>query len=204
MPAKVYGEFNFNTENGLQETVQMNHRVNNLERDLVEGCTRNDRIAQRELYYKYCTAMFSTAYRILNDHENAQDALQDAFIQVYRDISQFRGTSTLGAWIKTIVVRSALHILRREKRLNLEMADGAYHHEMAVQIPEYMSSEYLEKAILSLPDGCRTVFLLIEVEGYTHAEAAKMLNVTSGTSKSQLFHARLLLKQRLTMKTDQK
>jgi RNA polymerase sigma factor (sigma-70 family) len=187
----------------LQETVQLNQRINNLERDLVEGCTRNDRIAQRELYYKYCNAMFSTAYRILNDHENAQDALQDAFIQVYRDIAQFRGSSTLGAWIKTIVVRSALYKLRREKRLKLEMLERSY-DELPVEIPEYLNSEYLEKAILSLPDGCRTVFLLVEVEGYSHAETAKMLNVSTGTSKSQLFHARLLLKQRLSLKTDQK
>jgi RNA polymerase sigma factor (sigma-70 family) len=187
----------------LQETVQLNHWINDLERDLVEGCTRNDRIAQRELYYKYCNAMFSTAYRILNDHENAQDALQDAFIQVYRDIVQFRGSSSLGAWIKTIVVRSALHKLRKEKRLDIEMLEGAF-EELPVQIPEYLNSEYLEKAILSLPDGCRSVFLLVEVEGYSHAETARMLNVSIGTSKSQLFHARKLLKQRLVLKTDQK
>lgn len=147
--------------------------------------------------------MFSTAFRILNNYENAQDVLQDAFIQIFRDIRQFRGSSTLGAWIKTIVVRTALHKLRKEKRLNLEMLDGL-HEEAAIHIPEYLNSEYLEKAILSLPDGCRAVFLLLEVEGYTHAETAKMLNVTTGTSKSQLFHARKLLKQRLTMKIEQK
>ena len=187
----------------MQENVQLNHRINNLERDLVEGCTRNNRIAQHELYHKYCNAMFSTTYRILNNYENAQDALQDAFIQVFRDIRQFRGTSTLGAWIKTIVVRSALHKLRTEKRLELELLDSSF-EESFVPVPEYLNSEYLEKAILTLPDGCRTVFLLVEVEGYSHAETAKMLNVTTGTSKSQLFHARKLLKQRLALKIEQK
>lgn len=147
--------------------------------------------------------MFSTTYRILNNYENAQDALQDAFIQVFRDIRQFRGTSTLGAWIKTIVVRSALHKLRTEKRLELELLDSSF-EESFVPVPEYLNSEYLEKAILTLPDGCRTVFLLVEVEGYSHAETAKMLNVTTGTSKSQLFHARKLLKQRLALKIEQK
>ena len=83
------------------------------------------------------------------------------------------------------------------------MLNGSY-EEVLVQIPEYLNSEYLEKAILSLPDGCRTVFLLVEVEGYSHAETAKILNVTTGTSKSQLFHARQLLKQRLVLKIDQK
>jgi len=187
----------------LQETTQTNHRINELERDLVKGCARNDRIAQRELYYKYCNAMFSTAYRILNDHEHAQDTLQDAFIQVFRDIRQFRGSSTLGAWIKTIVVRSALHKLKKEKRLGWETIENN-HDDITIQIPEFMSSEYLEKAILSLPDGCRTIFLLLEVEGYSHAETAKMLHISIGTSKSQLFHARYLLKQRLSLSIDKK
>jgi RNA polymerase sigma factor (sigma-70 family) len=187
----------------LQETTQTTHRASEIERDLVEGCIRNDRIAQRELYYKYCNAMFSSAYRILNDHENAQDALQDAFIQVYRDIKQFRGSSTLGAWIKTIVVRTALHKLQKEMRLGWETL-GNIHEEPAIHVPDFMSSEYLEKAILSLPEGCRTVFLLVEVEGYTHAETAKMLKISIGTSKSQLFHARYLLKQRLSLSIEKK
>jgi RNA polymerase sigma factor (sigma-70 family) len=187
----------------LQETTLTNHRINELERDLVKGCTRNERIAQRELYYKYCDAMFSTAYRILNNHENAQDALQDAFIQVYRDIRQFRGSSTLGVWIKTIVVRTALHKLQKEKHLGWEIIQNNY-EDVTIHVPDFMSSEYLEKAILSLPDGCRTIFLLVEVEGYTHAETAKMLNINTGTSKSQLFHARYLLKQRLSLSIEKK
>jgi len=187
----------------LQETTLTNQRKTEIEQDLVKACAGNDRIAQRELYNKYCNAMFSTAYRILNDHENAQDALQDAFIQVFRDIRQFRGSSTLGAWIKTIVVRTALHKLQKEKRLGWDNI-GNGHEEVIIHIPDFMSSEYLEKAILSLPGGCRTVFLLLEVEGYTHAETAKMLNISIGTSKSQLFHARYLLKQRLSLSIDKK
>jgi RNA polymerase sigma factor (sigma-70 family) len=187
----------------LQENTLTNHRINEAERDLVKGCAGNDRIAQRELYNKYCNAMFSTAYRILNNHENAQDALQDAFIQVFRDIGQFRGSSTLGAWIKTIVVRSSIHKLQKEKRIGWAAIENG-HEELTIHIPDYLSSEYLEKAILSLPEGCRTVFLLIEVEGYTHAETAQMLSISTGTSKSQMFHARYLLKQRLSLSVDKR
>jgi RNA polymerase sigma-70 factor (ECF subfamily) len=187
----------------LQEIALTTQRLSEIERDLVKGCTLNDRIAQRELYNKYCNAMFSTAYRILNNYENAQDALQDAFIQVFRDIQQFRGSSTLGAWIKTIVVRTALHKLQKDRHLGWENLERD-HENVVIHIPDFMSSEYLEKAILSLPDGCRTIFLLVEVEGYTHAEAAKMLNITIGTSKSQLFHARYLLKQRLSLSIEKK
>jgi len=164
-------------------------------------CTRNDRIAQRDLYYKYCDAMFTIAYRIVNNRDDAHDALQDAFIQVFRDIGQFRFDSTLGAWIKTIVVRTSLKLLSKNRNLVFVDMDESKSDEM-ILIPDTLNSEYLEKVILSLPDGYRTVFLLTEVEGYTHEEAAKMLGISTGTSKSQLHHAKKMLKIRISALMD--
>jgi RNA polymerase sigma factor (sigma-70 family) len=172
-----------------------------IERDLVRGCTHNDRIAQRDLYYRYCDAMFTIAYRIVNNRDDAHDALQDAFIQVYRDISQYRFDSTLGAWIKTIVVRTSLRMLSKNRNLSFTDMEEAQNEE-TILIPDTLNSEYLEKMILSLPDGYRTVFLLTEVEGYTHDEAAKILGITTGTSKSQLHHAKKMLKNRLSALMD--
>ncbi len=146
---------------------------------------------QKVLYDKYCTAMFSTTYRILSDKDMAHDSLQDAFIQVFRDIKSFKGNSTLGAWIKTIVVRTALRKIKKEKLfVRWEEADITEFVEM----PTILNAEYLEKAILSLSSGFRAVFLLIEVEGYSHKEVAKMLDISVGTSKSQLFHAKRKLR----------
>jgi len=167
----------------------------------VHGCTRNDRIAQRDLYNKYCDAMFTIAYRIVNNRDDAHDALQDAFIQVFRDIGQYRFDSTLGAWIKTIVVRTSLKLLSKNRNLAFADMDEVKSDEM-ILIPDTLNSEYLEKVILSLPDGYRTVFLLTEVEGYTHDEAAKMLGISAGTSKSQLHHAKKMLKNRLSALMD--
>lgn len=117
----------------------------------------------------------------------ANDVLQEAFIQVFRDIKQFRGDSTIGAWIKTIVVRNAIRKIKREKDFMLtEEIDS----NEVVQWPEEMYGEDLEKAILSLPAGYRTIFLLIEVEGYKHKEVAEILNISEGTSKSQLYYAK--------------
>ena len=172
-----------------------------IERDLVKGCTRSDRIAQRDLYYKYCDAMFTIAYRIVNNRDDAHDVLQDAFIQVFRDISQYRFDSALGAWIKTIVVRTSLRLLSKNRNLTFADMEETQSDEM-VLIPDTLNSEYLEKVILSLPDGYRTVFLLTEVEGYTHEEAAKILGITAGTSKSQLHHAKKMLKNRLSAMMD--
>lgn len=163
--------------------------------DLVEGCVCNDRKAQKRLYYKYCNAMYTIAFRILKNEDDADDALQEAFIQIFKDISTFRGESTIGAWIKTIVIRTALRKIKKNI-FNEEINDRT------LNIPGQQSctltGEYIEKVIMSLPTGYRTVFLLIEVEGYTHKEVAQMLNISEGTSKSQLFyakkHLRVLLK----------
>jgi len=186
----------------LRNVVQLiTGNKNDIERELVLGCTRNDRIAQRDLYYKYCDAMFTIAYRIVNNRDDAHDVLQEAFIQVFRDIGQYRFDSTLGAWIKTIVVRTSLKLLTKNRNLAYTDMGEAKNDEM-VLIPETMNCEYLEKVILSLPDGYRTVFLLTEVEGYTHEETGHLLGISSGTSKSQLHHAKKMLKTRLSAMMD--
>lgn len=135
--------------------------------------------------------MYTSAYRILNDHELANDAIQEAFIQVFRILGQFQFRSTLGAWIKTIVIHISLKILKKQKAfVFVDLSDNI----KLISWDEPMSGEYLEKAILSLPSGYRVIFLLIEVEGYKHREVAEMLNISEGTSKSQLFHAKKYLK----------
>ena len=131
--------------------------------------------------------MFTIAFRIINDYDNANDALQEAFIQVFRDIKQFKGNSTLGAWIKTIVIRTSIKKLKKEDVFTqLEIHPNGE----TISWPEEMQGDDLEKAILALADGCRTIFLLIEVEGYKHKEIADMLNISEGTSKSQLHYAK--------------
>jgi len=139
--------------------------------------------------------MYTSAYRILNDHELANDAIQEAFIQVFKILGQFEFRSTLGSWIKTIVVHASLKILKKQKVLVfVDLNDSKEHTSWE----DPMSGEHLEKAILSLPSGYRTIFLLIEVEGYKHKEVAEMLSISEGTSKSQLFHAKKYLKKILT------
>ena len=138
--------------------------------------------------------MYTVAYRIVNDVGLAGDVLQEAFIQVFRDIGQFRGDSTVGAWIKTIVVRNSLKRLKQESWGGPMDENG---NGEPVEWPNEMGGEDLEKAILALPDGYRAVFLLVEVEGYRHREVAEMLGISEGTSKSQLYHAKKQLQRTL-------
>ncbi len=163
------------------------------EHKLIAACKANDRLAQQLLYDRYANAMFTISYRITKDRELASDVLQEAFVRVFNYIHSFRGESTLGAWIKTIVVRSALAVLKKEKKgLSFDLSEM---DETSTRLNFDHDTDYLEKAILSLPSGYRTVFLLIEVEGYTHQDVADLLGVSVGTSKSQLFYAKKRLRE---------
>lgn len=169
------------------------------EAQLIEGCLRDDRMAQKELYDRYSRAMYTAAYRVTTDFEMANDVLQEAFVKVFRHLGSFRGDSTLGAWIKTIVVRTALSRIKQrvwhepiEDHLGGQVVDWGHH----------LDADYLEKAIQALPDGYRTVFVLIEVEGYAHQEVADMLQISVGTSKSQLYYAKRRLRQALDKMMD--
>ena len=165
------------------------------ERELVDRCRTNDRVAQRMLFERYKRAMFSTAYRIINDYDHANDALQDAFVEVFRNLNQFAFRSTLGAWIKIIVVRQAIHKQQLEGRF-LTLDESL--HDQPAPFRDTVTGEELDTIIRTLPDGARTIFLLIEVEGYTHKEVAEMLGIAEGTSKSQVNYAKKLLRQRLS------
>ncbi len=181
----------------LQQTIQ--HQIAPMvmvkkmtENELIQSCLRNDRLAQRRLYEKYSKAMFTIALRMSGDHDLAADILQEAFIKVFKSLARFRQESTLGAWIKTIVVRTALSKLKKQPKFDeLPETDNPN----TIDWGDYLEAEYLEKAIKMLPQGYRTVFSLIEIEGYSHKEVADLLGITTGTSKSQLFYAKKKLRQ---------
>ncbi len=158
---------------------------------LVHGCRQQDRLAQKALYDRYKTAMYTLAYRITSDFGQAEEVLQDAFLKVFKHITSFKGTASLGSWIKTIVIRTALKKIQRKIKFE-PLAD----HSLPTLIDweQALDSEYLEQAIQSLPEGFRAVFVLIEIEGYTHKEVGTLLGIATGTSKSQLFHAKKKLK----------
>jgi RNA polymerase sigma factor (sigma-70 family) len=165
------------------------------EAELISACIQNNRLAQRTLYDRYKSAMFTLAYRLTSDFDDANDVLQDAFLDVFRKLESFRGESTIGAWIRAIVVRKAYRKLQKPKLWTIldEIPD-----ESLIDWGSSIDAEYLEKAIQSLPEGFRMVFILVEVEGYTHKETAEILNIAEGTSKSQLFYAKKRLREILT------
>lgn len=163
------------------------------ENELIDACIQNNRFAQRTLYDRYKRAMYTLAYRLTGDFDEANDVLQDAFLDVFKNLSSFRKDASLGAWIKTIVARKAYKQFKK-----VSFIDYSENIIETETWDETLNSEYLEKAILSLPEGFRTVFVMIEIEGFTHREVAELLSISEGTSKSQLFHAKKRLREMLS------
>jgi RNA polymerase sigma factor (sigma-70 family) len=168
------------------------------EYQLITQCRSGDRRAQRLLYERYSKAMYTVAYRLTANFDDASEVLQDAFLQVFRHIGDFEQRSTLGAWIKAIVVRCAIGHLRRRRFewVSLDTDAAAASVDWGTSP---LDVEYLERAIQSLPEGARSVFVLAEVEGYGHREIAEILQVSEGTSKSQLHYAKTKLRTLLRM-----
>lgn len=163
---------------------------------LVARCLANEHRAQKELYDRYQKAMFTLAYRISNSFEDAEEILQDAFISAFRGLVNFKHESTLGAWIKTITVRTALKKTKHKWQAE-SIEDYQAEQDYINWGTEPVDPEYLEDIIQGLPPGYRSIFVLIEVEGYSHKEVSEMLNISIGTTKSQLFHAKKLLQKKL-------
>ncbi len=173
----------------------MSYQQDPYELELLRGCLRRDRAAQRALYDKYKEGMYTLLHRMLADEDDAADALQEAFIEVFKSLPGYLGKSSLGAWIKTIVIRCGL--ARQRRSLGHEPVD-----ERAEEVPlapwdENLTGEYLDRAIRQLPEGYRNVFLLVEVEGFSHREVSETLRIAEGTSKSQLYQAKRMLQRLL-------
>ncbi len=170
---------------------------------LVEGCRRQDRVVQRLLYERYAGKLFVVCKRYVKDADEAEDALQDAFVKIFRHIDTFRFECPLEAWLKRIVINTALKVLRKQKPWETMSNDSMDVQEIASVLPQADESlpalnyQYLLQLVQELPPGCRMVFNLYAIEGYNHPEIAKMLAIAEGTSKSQYARARDLLQRKI-------
>jgi len=169
------------------------------QKELILQCVRGERKAQFQLYKLYSRQMFSICMRMLSQRDEAEDALQDAFVAAFKSIEQFKHESTFGAWLKRIVVNKFINAANRKNRpmwisIDNDSMDIA---EDAAEEPLSIEPEQLNDAVKNLPEGCRMVFTLYAFENYPHAEVAQMLNISVGTSKSQYNRAKSLLKQEL-------
>lgn len=165
---------------------------------MLRRCMDGDAQAQYALYDRYVVGMYNVAMRIVAQTETAEDVLQEAFSKVFQQLRTFRGQSTLGAWIKRIVVNTALQYLRSKNKLTfVALDDGSDWADTPQEEVEVWGATALHNAIKKLPDGCRVVFTLYAVEDMGHKAIAEALGISESTSKTQYMRAKKLLKTQL-------
>jgi RNA polymerase sigma factor (sigma-70 family) len=156
---------------------------------LIEECRQGSAKAQFRLYNQYSKAMYNLSYRIMNNREDAEDMLQEAFVDCFRNLDNFRFESTFGAWLKKILVNKCINQLKK-KKIDLTLCENLpvdiYEEENEV----VYDTTKIFRGIEMLPDGYRIILTLYLLEGYDHSEIAHILEISESTSKSQYSRAK--------------
>lgn len=176
--------------------------VVDIHHDLIEESKKGNRTAQKALFDLYSKALFNIGVRLLGNREDAADVTQETFIDAFMKLNQFEYKSTLGAWLKRIMVNKSVNCLNRRK----------IHYDIDGDFPETIDENQdedlehmmirLNTSLKELPEGCRVVFTLFYFEGYDHNEIASILNVSVSTSKSQLSRAKSMLRESIHLKVE--
>lgn len=169
-------------------------RISDEERELVSLARKGDERGFAGLVRLHQRRAYAVARSIVMTHEDAEDAVQDGFLRAYQALERFDPAQTFGAWLNRIVANAALDLARRRKVRNAE--------ELSESIPDSFRDpaeggelrERLKAALAQLPDRARSVIVLHDVEGFTHAEIGEMLGIPGGTARSDLHHARQRLR----------
>lgn len=162
---------------------------------LVRDCIANKQEAQKQLYEHFSEIMLGICYRYTKSIRDAEDVLQEGFVKVFRNLHQYKNEGELGAWIRRIMINTALNFLKKNRKYQDDMAfTGEHMHPVTNDDPEMtLNSKELADLIRQLPSGYQTIFNLYAVEGYSHIEIGEMLGISDGTSRSQYARARALL-----------
>lgn len=184
------GTLSLERANQLDDQRAQPERAN--ERALIEGARRGDPSAHRALYDTHVDRVYRLAHRLTGVEHLAREVTQDTFVRAFAGIEGFRGDSAFGTWLHQIAVSLSLNEIKRQKRERARNAplDDAMALGEHTAPSDPVLREKLMQAVNDLPEGCRTVFMMHDAEGYTHQEIAAALGVTEGTSKAQLARAR--------------
>ncbi len=166
--------------------------------EVIEGCKRGDRHAQKLLYERFSGKMFALCSRYIKDKMEAEDVLVKAFTKILDRINQYKNEGSFEGWVRRVMVNESLSYLRRNKSMyvetDIEAADKEPNFE---RLENELEAQDLLKLISELPSGYRIVFNMYAIDGYSHKEIGEELGINESTSKSQLSRARAVLQKRL-------
>lgn len=168
------------------------------EKQLVSLCLEGDRVACKNLFDMYSGKMMALCYRFSRDRNEAEDIMQEGFVRVFTKLHLFSGKGSLESWMKRVIINTAIKY--REKHItrhNYSEIENLHIQDIAPTVIDELSKEEILDLIQELPDGYRRVFNMYVIDGYSHKDIGKMLNIGESTSRSQLVKARTLLKQKL-------
>jgi RNA polymerase sigma factor (sigma-70 family) len=161
--------------------------------DVIEGCIKNKRKAQIELYNHYASSLLSISIRYVADKSEAEDILQESFLKILNNIKEYEGKGHFENWMRKIVINTAITYFHKEKK--------HYYHEEIENVKDYeiqfqlspekeFEANELNELLTKMPDGYRIVFNMFAIEGYKHKEIAEKLNIDENTSKTQFLRAK--------------
>ena len=166
--------------------------------ELIRGCQNLDVTAQHMLFQVYAGKLMTICRRYAGDRHEAEDMLQEAFINIFKNINQYKSLGSFEGWIRRITVNASIQVLQKRKIRFAEIRNVPFEPESPDNsVLSSLDAEDLLKVISQLPDGYRTVFNLYVVEGYAHEEIAQMMKIEVATSRSQLSKARAMLRGKI-------
>ena len=165
-------------------------------KQLIQRCKKQDIEAQEQLYRLYAHKLFPVCLKYSASYQQAEDNLQDGFLTIFDKIVQYKDKGSFEGWMKRIVINVALQKYRKQAVFEIIREDHFKEPEIEVD-EENISVDYLLEIIQQLPDRYRQVFNLYVLDGFSHKEIAEIMNITTGTSKSNLARARVILKEKI-------
>jgi len=170
--------------------------LNQEENEIIRLAIENNRVAQQRIYAKFSPKMLSVCRQYIKDIHQAEDMMITAFMKVFVNLKNFEQKGSFEGWIRRIMVNECISHIRVQKKVSF-MEDENFFEGSFNNIESQFSVEDIQFLIDNLPDGYRMIFNLYAIEGYKHQEIASMLGISEGTSKSQLSHARKILKEQI-------
>jgi RNA polymerase sigma-70 factor (ECF subfamily) len=166
-----------------------------IDKKLIHACKKQQREAQRQVYELLVKKLYYTCSRYLKKEEEIEEAMADAFFTIFTKIDQLKDENAFEGWAKKIAVNHCLMQLKKKVNFNLYLEDVSIQVQPLTEEMADLEEEDLLNLLNYLPEGCKTVFILFIIEGFGHKEIADQLNISVGTSKSQLNVAKTKLKE---------
>jgi len=167
------------------------------EATLIKKAANNNREAQQALFEIHAPKMLSVCRYYIRDLQFAEDVMLNGFFKVFTHLESFKYEGSFEGWIRRIMIRESISFLRKQKQIEFSVEEIEYENDYDDSINISIEVADIQKLIDELPEGYKIVFVMYAIEGYKHHEIASMLNITEGTSKSQLFKARKLLQEKI-------